>query len=70
MEHEQGIAKGRSRIEEIERQKKMNVARVELQNDELQHEAGLIAANEEALNGAIEEIDNKLKLMVKESGDG
>lgn len=65
MEHEQGVAKGLSRVEEIERQKRMNVARTELLNDELDSESSLIEANEQALKKAIAEIQKKLELMVK-----
>lgn len=70
MEHEQSIQKGRARIEEIERQKKLNIARIELQNEELDDEVGRIKANEDSLKTTMTEIDKKLDLMVKETGDG
>jgi len=66
MEHEQNIEAGRARIEAIEKQKKVNLARAELANDELDDEARRIKANETALNTTIADIDKKLSLMVKD----
>ena len=69
LEHEQTIEAGRSRISSIERQKALNLARAELMNDELDSEAKIIEANEEALNRAMAEIDKKMAAMTKETGD-
>ena len=70
MEHEQTIEQGKARIAGIERQKKVNLARAELANDELDNEARIVSANEVALLKTIAEIDKKIGLMAKEPGDG
>lgn len=70
MEHAQTIAKGSYRIEEIETQKKMNIARAELANDELSDEVARIRANETALGKAIADLDKNIEAMTKEPGDG
>lgn len=70
MEHEQTIEQGKSRIAGIERQKKVNLARAELANDELDNEARIVTANEVALLKTIADIDKKIGLMAKEPGDG
>lgn len=65
LEHEATIQKGQSRIGEIERQKRLNLARAELANDELDSEARIIQANELSLTKTIADIDDKLGRMVK-----
>ena len=70
MEHGQTIAKGGYRIDEIETQKKLNIARAELANDELDDEIVRIRANEIALKKTLGDIDQKIDLMVKETSDG
>lgn len=70
LEHEQTIAKGRSRLDDIQLQKNLNTQRAELLNDELGDEAARIKSNEAALHKAMGDIDKKLELMTKESGDG
>lgn len=71
-EHEQTIAKGDSRIGDIERQKKLNIMRTDLANAELDDEVRVIKANESALRRTMGEIDKKIELMVapKESDNG
>lgn len=63
-EHEQTITRGDSRIAEIERQKKLNVMRMDLANAELDDEVSVIKANETSLRKAMGEIDKKIELMV------
>lgn len=70
MEHAQTISKGDYRIQEIETQKLMNIARVELANDELDDEILRVKANKVALTKAMGDIDQKIDLMTKESSDG
>lgn len=70
LEHEQTIAKGKNRLDEIQLQKELNVQRAELLNDELDDEASRIKANEGALRRAMVDIDKKIELMSKQSGDG
>lgn len=70
MEHEQTIEQGDARVSQIERQKKVNLARTELANDELDNEARVIAANKAALQRTIADIDKKIGAMAKEPGDG
>jgi predicted nucleic acid-binding Zn-ribbon protein len=70
LEHEGTIDAGNARLSAIERQKKVNIARAELANDELDSEAKLIKANETSLNKAIEDIDQKISKMTKEAGNG
>lgn len=65
MEHEVSIKKGQRRLEEIDDQKKINLRRADLQNDELDGEARIIQANELSLTSAMADIDKKLDLMVK-----
>lgn len=67
-EHEDTIAKGQSRLAEIERAKKRNLSRAELANMELDSEAGKVGENEASLHGRIEEIDTNLKAMTKGGG--
>lgn len=64
MEHRQTISKQTTRLSEIEEQKQMNEARVELANMELDSEASNIRANQAALTVKIAEIDKNLGLMV------
>jgi len=64
-EHELTIQKGESRLLEIERQKRLNTRRAEIANADLDSEADKIRTNNEALTGAIEEIDSNLSKMVK-----
>lgn len=68
LEHEQTIESGRARLLSIDRQKAVNIARAELANDELDSEADIIMANEEALKKAMGEIDKKIVAMTKETG--
>jgi len=70
LEHESTIDAGEARISAIERQKKVNLARAELANDELDSEAKSLRANEKALLKAIDDIDQKLAAMTKEPGNG
>lgn len=72
LEHEQTIAKGQSRLGEIERQKNLNQVRADLANAELDDEAALIKTNEVSLKKSIAENDKKMELMVapKETGNG
>lgn len=65
LEHRQTIARGQARLAEIESQKQVNLARVELANEELDEEARRVRVNEEALLAKIAENDTNLKLMVK-----
>lgn len=65
LEHEQTIARGKARIDEISRQKDLNLLRVEIANAELDSEVNLIRTNESSLMRTIETIDEKLALMVK-----
>lgn len=67
LEHRQTIARGRSRLGEIEGQKQINLSRATLANDELDEEAQRISANEESLVAKIAENEQNLKLMVKGS---
>lgn len=66
LEHTQTIAKQSARLDEIESQKQMNLARAELQNMELDDEAEKIAVNQKALSARIAEIDKNLSLMTVE----
>ena len=70
LEHAQTITKGNNRLSEIEQQKDVNLARAALANDELDDEAARIRANAAALKVTMGEIDKKLDLMTKESGNG
>lgn len=63
MEHEQTIRKGSARIAEIEDQKKINIARAELQNDELDAESRIIRTNELSLKKSIADIEKRLEQM-------
>lgn len=65
LEHNQTIARGRSRLGEIEGQKRINLSKAELANEELDDEAQRIRANEESLVAKIAENEANLKLMVK-----
>jgi hypothetical protein len=67
-EHEDTIAKGQSRLGEIERAKKRNIDRAELANLELDSEAEKVKENETALRGKIEEINTNLKAMLRPGG--
>lgn len=64
-EHEDTIAKGKARIEEIVRAKKRNLNRAELANMELDAEAVKISENETSLQQRIDEIQANLRAMVK-----
>lgn len=66
MEHLQTISKQSARVAEIESQKTMNLARVELANMELDAEAENISANQAALQAKITEIEKNLALMKSE----
>lgn len=66
MEHEDTIARGKTRIDEIARAKKTNLARAELSNMELDAESARIKDNETALGARIAELRTNLDLMVKE----
>lgn len=70
LEHEATIEQGEGRLAQIGRQKKVNIARAELANDELDNEARVIETNKSALVRSISDIDKKLTAMVKEPGDG
>lgn len=70
LEHAQTIAKGGFRIEEIQTQKELNIARAELANDELDDEIARIRTNEAALKKAVADIDANIQAMTKETGDG
>lgn len=70
MEHDGTIDQGKSRVSAIDRQKKVNLARAELANDELDNEVRIIQTNEKALLTAIADIDKKIAAMVKEPVDG
>lgn len=70
MEHAQTIAKGSYRIEEIETQKQLNIARAELMNDELDDEVIKIRENEASLHKAMGDIDKNLSAMIKEPVNG
>jgi Neuraminidase (sialidase) len=65
MEHNQTIQKQTMRLEEIDSQKNMNLARAELANMELDDEAEKIKVNQQALKSKITEIDKNLDLMTK-----
>lgn len=67
-EHEDTIAKGQARLQEIERAKKRNLDRAELANLELDAEAEKVQENEASLKTRIEEINTNLKAMVKGGG--
>lgn len=70
LEHAQTISKGSNRIQEIEQQKDVNLARVVLANDELDDEVARTKANASALKLAMGEIDKKIALMTKEPDNG
>ena len=70
LEHDSTIEQGKARVAQIERQKKVTLARAELANDELDNEARVVQANEKALLGAIADIDKKIAAMVKDPVDG
>jgi predicted nucleic acid-binding Zn-ribbon protein len=63
-EHAQTIAKGRSRIEEIQRQKEINAMRADVANAELDSEITKLEENERSLDKSIAEIESKLESMV------
>lgn len=63
--HEDTIAKGHARLQEIERQKVMNQSRLDLSNRRLDKEASDIKGNEAALQSKIKEIRGNLDKMVK-----
>jgi len=65
LEHRQTIARGQARLDDIDGQKQVNLARAALANEELDEEARKIRANEESLTAKIAENDTNLKLMVK-----
>lgn len=65
LEHESTIKKGDRRIAEIDDQKEINLKRAALQNDELDSEARIIAANKLSLEKSILDIEEKLKKMIK-----
>lgn len=67
-EHEDTIAKGQSRLAEIQRAKKRNLDRAELANLELDGEIEKIKENETALLGRIDELNTNLKAMTKPGG--
>lgn len=67
-EHEDTIAKGSARLQEIERAKKLNMARAELANLALDGEAALVAENEATLQARITEIKTNLSAMIKGGG--
>lgn len=62
--HEDTIAKGQARLQEIERQKVMNQSRLDLTNRRLDAEAVSIKGNEAALLAKIKEIKANLSKMV------
>ena len=64
-EHEDTIEKGRARLGEIERAKARNLARVNIDNLQLDAEAQSIRENEESLTAAIAEKQKNLTAMVK-----
>jgi predicted nucleic acid-binding Zn-ribbon protein len=64
-EHESTIERGKARLAEIERQKKMNVATAEISNMDLDSEAARIKDNEAALVANVAEIQANLAAMVK-----
>ena len=64
-DHEDTIAKGQARLQEIERAKKRNLSRTDLANRELDDEGSKIHENEEVTRKRIEEIQVNLKAMVK-----
>lgn len=70
LEHEDTIARGRTRVDEIARAKKTNIARAELANMELDSESARIQDNETALGARIAELRTNLDLMVKETSGG
>ncbi len=65
MEHNQTIQRQSQRLEDIDTQKNMNLARAELANMELDDEAEKIKVNQQALKAKIAEIDKNLDLMIK-----
>jgi hypothetical protein len=65
MEHNQTIQRQSQRLEDIDTQKNMNLARAELANMELDDEAEKIKVNQQALKAKIAEIDKNLDLMAK-----
>lgn len=65
LEHRQTIARGLSRVEEIERQKEVNLKKAELANEELDDEAQRVRLNQASLESKIAENDSNLKAMVK-----
>jgi hypothetical protein len=64
-EHEDTIAKGQARLQEIERAKKRNLSRAEFANMELDAEAEKVRENEMVLTKRMDEINGNLKAMVK-----
>lgn len=66
LEAEDNIELGRTRIAQIERAKKTNLARAELANMDLDAESARLKDNETALSGRITELRTNLDLMVKE----
>lgn len=64
LEHAQLIKRQDGRVEEIESQKAMNIARAELANMELDAESENLKANQKALASKIADIDKNLGLMV------